>query len=370
MRYIKKRDFRTKPKKTFRFKNNCFRRGINKITQPNNTQYKQENRKQYITFFESEILAMASQADLLDHHETGGELYGTFFRDGNPLVMFCTPAGKESVHNTFSFQQDLQFFLYNTNILGKKYGMSFLGTGHSHHDLYLKCLSGIDVQSTNNIARKNNLQTFYQLLLTFENTSKKENHISSNNNHVNRGKRLIQIHSYYYPDAINGGPVKCLIRIIPGISPIRQAIKNDPELSKILKPSHFPISRIIYDEYKTNATINNSIPIPIQDQIKMFLKYSSESVSISFEDNWVVLKIVLFFELGSLFIAFNCHSPFEIQSIFYQKNSISKRPVNISSEILKSHHEPISLNFAYDRGQEIILKHFTAKKRKHIYDTL
>ncbi|MDA3787709.1 MAG: hypothetical protein PF503_04375, partial [Desulfobacula sp.] len=304
------------------------------------------------------------------HLETGGELYGAFLRDGNPLVMLCTPAGKEAVHRPFSFQQDYQYFLYNTNILQKKHGIQFLGTEHSHHYLSLKYLSGLDVQNSNIIARKNNFQTLYQILLTFENNTNKENHYSSNTNHVSRGKKNIQIRSYYYPDAIKGGPVKCPIRIIPGISPIRQAIENDPDLSEIVRPSHFPLSRIVYDEYKTNTAINNSIPNPIQGQLKMFLKTYSNPLSMSFEDGWIIIKIALLDDLGSLFIVFNYHSPFDIQSIFYQADFISKSPVNISSEILKGHHAPISLNFAYDRGLKIILKHFTAKKRRNIYDTL
>ena len=365
----KNRCFKRKLKRILRLRSKRFKKKLNKPVKMKITQALQANGNFHIHIFQSEVEFITSQADLSNDWETGGEFYGFLSHDRTLIIMLATPPGKNSIHGVASFQQDFQFFKRISKTLQTNFMLLYIGSWHSHHNLSLKNLSGLDIQNLNNVARKNNFSTLTQLLLTFENGAEKGIHCSSNNNNVRHRKKFIQIRSYYYPDAINGDPVKCPIRIIPGISPMRQAIENNPAFSEIMKPSHFPLSRIIYDEYKTCPTPKISIPNPIRDQINLFLKTYSNPLSMSFEDGWVILKIALFEDLGSLFIVFNYHSPFDIQSIFFHADFISKSPVDISSEILTNHHESISLGIAYDIGQKIVIKHFTAKKRSHFHAT-
>ena len=359
---------RKKAKILSRQRKKPLRNEFNEPCKIKNTQPRQENENHFLIIFESEIASMAAQADLWDNLETGGELYGFLSHDGNLIIMLATHPGENAIHCVTSFQQDILFFKRTSKKLHCKHGLQLLGNFHSHHNLCLKNLSGLDIQNLNTIARKNNFSILCQLLLTFETGAEKKNCYSSTKNHATHRNQFVQVRSYYYPDAINGDPVKCPIRILPGISPIRQAIEKDPDLAEIVKPSHFPLSRIIYDEYKAYPTPKDSIPKPIRDQINIFMENFNESISIVFKDKWIIATIPLSNVAGSLFIAFNCRSPFNIQSIFYQVDSISEKPVNISNEILKNHHAQVSLTTAYDISRNLITTHF-AEKSGPYYDT-
>jgi hypothetical protein len=363
----KYRCFKRKSKRILRLRNERFKRGFNKPVKMGITQALQGNGNYHIHIFQSEVEFITAQADLWNDRETGGELYGFLSHDRTLIIMLATPPGKNSIHGVASFQQDFQFFKRISKKLQTNFTLLYIGSWHSHHNLSLKNLSGLDIQNLNNIARKNEFSTLTQLLLTFENSAEKEIHYSRNNNNVRHGKKFIQIRSYYYPDAINGDPVKCPIRIIPGISPMRQAIKHDPDLSEIVRSSRFQLPHIIYDDYRTCLTPKNNIPNRIRDQINIFLKTSGKSLSISFEDKWIIVTIPLSDVSGFLFITFSHCSPFDINSIFYQADSISKNPVNISSGIFKNRQAHTSLKVAYDRSWKLIIKHFATKKRSHIH---
>ena len=280
----KPRSISGKIKKLFPQREKQYKKDFSEPVKKRDSQIHQNNEEYYIDIFESEIRFMAHQAYSCGNLETGGELFGLFSHNRRPVIMLATPAGGKSIKNIASFQQDYQFFNKITKILQNKYGLQYLANFHSHHSLDFKTLSRLDIENLNSIAKKNNLSKLCQFLLTFENDVDKNNLHQRNKNHANYEIQFVQLHSYFYSDAINGGPVKCPIRILPGMSPVRQAINNDPDLSEIAKPYHFPLSRTIYDEYQTNPNSNckSSLPSPIQDQINMFMEVFSRSISITF----------------------------------------------------------------------------------------
>lgn len=79
--------------------------------------------------------------------ETGGDLFGHWTHQGNPVVSFVLGPGRQSRHNVTSFFQDTKL-LYDVGVrLYDRYGLVHVGEWHSHHRLGLNEPSCGDIRT-------------------------------------------------------------------------------------------------------------------------------------------------------------------------------------------------------------------------------
>lgn len=104
-------------------------------------------RSKTIESFASELAAMARAAAHHPHEETGGELLGTFQRDGKPVLWAATGPGPKATHGLTHFRQDAQFLRRAVRLSEQRYGLCHLGSWHSHHALGLTEPSRGDIRT-------------------------------------------------------------------------------------------------------------------------------------------------------------------------------------------------------------------------------
>lgn len=309
-----------------------------------------ENRVQNISIFESEIKIIAEQAEIWGELETGGELYGYFLHNGTLVIMFATPPGKNAIHRANIFQQDYHFFLRASSMLFNRFSLNFIGNWHSHHFMEIKTLSRMDIANLKRIAQKNNFSRLCQLLITFE-------YCPETDNSGQYSKYETNIKSYYYPDAATGLPRKCSVKVIPGVSPIRQAIELEHELKSFLTvPKKKTNNRISLDEYKFDSGGNYILPQCLYAQVDQFIRKNNLAIQHLLKDSFIIFQIHLSTGSGLLFIVYDIRKPQCISSIFYKIDEPSDRLVNISDKILVNNQAKVCLNYAFKLCKKLIVK--------------
>ena len=69
--------------------------------------------------------------------ETGGDLFGYWDKNGNPVVQFVTGAGKNTKRTNGSFFQDIDYLHECVQYLYKNHALEHIGSWHSHHEMSL-----------------------------------------------------------------------------------------------------------------------------------------------------------------------------------------------------------------------------------------
>lgn len=92
--------------------------------------------------------------------ETGGQLFGFLTEKGEPVVCYAIGPGPRANHQTAFYQQDLEYLESIYWRLNKKYGLSYIGEWHSHHQLGLAKPSGHDAASVVHGMKCNRLTNF------------------------------------------------------------------------------------------------------------------------------------------------------------------------------------------------------------------
>ena len=178
----------------------------------------------YILIFESELNLIVANAAHWGAMETGGDLFGAFSHAGRPLIFLASPPGPNSVHEKAHFQQDPDYTRALSDTLGLTIGIQYIGNHHNHHILGLTRLSGNDVLSAQSFSRKNGYGRFCQLLVTFDLSPTSKLWFDDGRKAIKPAS--VTVHAFYYDNLPAGGPIPCAIRVLPGESPIRQALGN------------------------------------------------------------------------------------------------------------------------------------------------
>lgn len=92
--------------------------------------------------------------------ETGGQLFGYWSEDGQPVVMYAIGPGPRANHQTTFFNQDVDYLLTVGRFLKENYGLKHIGEWHSHHQLGLARPSGHDVHTMVSTIREKDLGQF------------------------------------------------------------------------------------------------------------------------------------------------------------------------------------------------------------------
>jgi hypothetical protein len=321
---------------------------------------------QYISIFSSEIQVIAGLAAQWGSVETGGEFYGLWSHAGRPVVMLATPPGPEAIHETARFRQDVEYFMRMTEEITSRFGIQFIGDYHSHHFLGIDHPSRGDAAHVQAVTAKNHLPRIIQVILTNEGTSPiglrfsereliEEGSSSDYHDHPpqraiwNRAKvwgrtlwpikRLVSVervivNSFFYPNARLGQWIRCPVKVIPGMSPIRKAFPWD-ELSLDEDPALFlPLERIDHEEVglpEKDNTQGCKIPDRVMRQVLELPEEIREEVSAVTGDGFLLLHLPLYDgSKGS--VALNDDWPYPVKAVFLHDGE--GESIDVTKEVL------------------------------------
>ena len=161
----------------------------------------------YLLTWESELRAIASEASAWSV-ETGGDLFGRWH--DIPTILLATKAGPSAQRNNAHFRLDVDYLRQLSETLGSDWALRYLGDWHSHHRLGLSSPSGGDQKRIHSLANRNQFPSMTEIIVTLEDT---------------RGEPTVRIHPWLYDlSSDNSGPQSLKVKVLPGISPIRQAL--------------------------------------------------------------------------------------------------------------------------------------------------
>lgn len=155
--------------------------------------------------FESEYQTILDEVARHPRDETGGDLYGSLTHGGSPVIWVATGPGPRAQHSTVEFAQDPVFITERQRQLWDEYGLQYVGSWHSHHQLGLPHPSGGDVRSVQQYARRHSRTVSTEILATIE-------------------SGRIVLRAFLYRDAANAvgaGYVEVPFRLLPRASPVR-----------------------------------------------------------------------------------------------------------------------------------------------------
>lgn len=110
--------------------------------------------------FQSELDFIASCVLDYPNIETGGDFFGFWTKDGEPVVQYVLGPGKNTTRTETSFYQDISYLKECGQYLNAKYGLEHIGGWHSHHRLTLAHPSGGDVNTMRNLLNSGRVQKF------------------------------------------------------------------------------------------------------------------------------------------------------------------------------------------------------------------
>lgn len=164
----------------------------------------------YENFFiyESELCAIACEAAKYPECETGGDLFGLWTADGNPVIFLATGPGDKAIHQNAHYQMDIEYEEKCQTILMEEFGIHYLGDWHSHHRLGIYEPSRDDKRRIEKIFFRNPRVAHMAEIIV--------NHAPENNNNK---KEIIS--AYIYSKMMKSSNIKC---IKSKDSPIREKV--------------------------------------------------------------------------------------------------------------------------------------------------
>jgi hypothetical protein len=160
-----------------------------------------------LMIWESELRAIAAEASAWSI-ETGGDLFGRW--NEAPTILLATKAGPNAERNNAHFRLDVDYLRQLSGVLADDWALRYFGDWHSHHRLGLSSPSGGDQKRIVSLAGRNQFTAMAEIIVTLEGT---------------RGEPFVRIHPWLYDLSIrNDGPSPLRLKVLPGMSPIRQAL--------------------------------------------------------------------------------------------------------------------------------------------------
>lgn len=160
-----------------------------------------------ILTWESELRAIAAESTAWSV-ETGGDLFGRWA--DVPTVLLASKAGPKAERDHAHFRLDVDYVRQLSEVLATDWSLRYFGDWHSHHRLGLTSPSGGDRKRIRNIAGRNQFLGMAEIIVTLEDT---------------KTETIIRIHPWIYDLATSSNdPFPVRVKVLPGISPIRQAL--------------------------------------------------------------------------------------------------------------------------------------------------
>jgi len=161
----------------------------------------------FLLTWESELRSIASEASAWSI-ETGGDLFGRWH--DIPTLFLATKAGPNAKRDHAHFRLDVDYLRQLSESLANDWALRYFGDWHSHHRLGLSRPSGGDRKRIVSLAARNQFLGMAEIIVTLE---------------EGRREPIVRVHPWIY-DLPNEDtePYPLRIKVLPGISPVRQAL--------------------------------------------------------------------------------------------------------------------------------------------------
>jgi hypothetical protein len=157
--------------------------------------------------WESELRAIAAEASAWSI-ETGGDLFGRWH--DLPTILLATKAGPNAQRDHAHFRLDVDYLRHLSEVMASDWVLRYFGDWHSHHRLGLSAPSGGDRRRIASIGNRNQFTSMAEIIVTLDGSS---------------DEPVIRIHPWVYDlSAGEAAPSPLRVKLLPGLSPIRQAL--------------------------------------------------------------------------------------------------------------------------------------------------
>lgn len=182
-----------------------------------------------VIIWESEVRAIAAETAAWTV-ETGGDLFGRW--PDKPIIFLATKAGPKAQRDNAHFRLDVDYLRGISGPLAFQWALRYFGDWHSHHRLGLEAPSSGDRRRIHQVSGRNQFQGMLEIIVTTEGS---------------RTEPTVRIHPWLYSTGQAGSdPVPTRMRVLAGVSPIREALITRAELPEQdwLSWQNFPLERI------------------------------------------------------------------------------------------------------------------------------
>jgi hypothetical protein len=157
--------------------------------------------------WESELRAIAAEASAWSI-ETGGDLFG-HWHDAL-TVLLATKAGPNAQRDHAHFRLDVDYLRQLSEVMASDWALRYFGDWHSHHRLGLSAPSSGDRRRISSIGTRNQFTSMAEIIVTLDDRP---------------DESIIRIHPWVY-DLTTGEvtPLPLRVKVLPGLSPIRQIL--------------------------------------------------------------------------------------------------------------------------------------------------
>lgn len=160
-----------------------------------------------ITIWESELRVIAAESAAWAV-ETGGDLFGRW--QGTPTIFLATKAGPNAQRDKAHFRLDVDYLRKLSEPLASDWALRYFGDWHSHHRLGLSAPSSGDRRRIRQVGERNQFPAMAEIIVTTEGS---------------QGEPSIRIYPWLYELTSGCEELTALcVKVLPGISPIRQAL--------------------------------------------------------------------------------------------------------------------------------------------------
>ena len=322
----------------------------------------------YAVVYESELRYVASLAADREHEETGGELFGLLSHGGRPVIMLATGPGLKAIHTPTHFQQDIDFLRRSSTVLREYCALQFVGTHHSHHRLGLQTLSAGDENSMHHFSEKNGIKRCCQMLATLGHRNFHAN--PTHDLELDRAEKSswwarkisrtrhdfgklpfgfsgdVNVYAFFYHDAAYDKPVECPIKVIPGMSPFRHAIRYQDKMRELHAYKAYPLSRIKINQLGSGPRVSSGqnetaksamehdIPPVIFDQLRILPYQFREEVHVALEDGLIVVSLRIYGHLLLVGLQPTAAKSYAIVRVLLTGRSVGQKPIDITAQAI------------------------------------
>jgi transcriptional regulator with XRE-family HTH domain len=161
----------------------------------------------FVVTWESELRAIAAET-LAWSVETGGDLFGRW--QDVPTILLASKAGPAAQRNHAHFRLDVDYLRQLSETMATDWALRYFGDWHSHHRLGLTAPSGGDRKRIVGIAGRNQFTSMTEVIVTIDDV---------------RGDPVVRIHPWIYElSRGDDTPLPARVKVLPGVSPVRQAL--------------------------------------------------------------------------------------------------------------------------------------------------
>ena len=217
-------------------------------------------------------------------------MIGYHKRNGAVVVALVVGPDSDSRHEHAHFALDPENLQQTLLLMATYFGAEFCGNFHTHLRAFGPNPSSGDDASIKSLCLRNNLSQLVTVIATHE----FDHGIESLKN------SFVRLNAFLYTNPQNNGNKKRIpIKILPGISPLRQAILScgDPQLTCLCRHAgHMPLERIRYDRYepgKTTTTkqdVTEQFPSEILRQIETLDSRAQKNVTLRVEGKSITVS--------------------------------------------------------------------------------